>query len=286
MENAHVLVKPYPAQGHVMPLIEVARCLTSNGLKVTFVNTEFTHKRVVSTYLDIDGPSNLMQMVSIPNGMEPCDDRSDLGKMTKAVFQHMPTKLEELINDINKNNKEKIACIIADSGMGWVEELPRILKLIDDEVINCNGVPLKDEMIQLSTTTPFMDPAKFVWACIGDATTNQIFFENLFLGAKEAADHIICSSIIDLEPGTFTLFPKMLPIVCSVIYVAFGSITLLDQAQFEELALGLELTKKSFLWVVRLGKSENMDHEYPRGYMDRIGTRGKVWSVGHLSKRF
>ncbi|KAL8234048.1 hypothetical protein R6Q59_020148 [Mikania micrantha] len=87
-----------------------------------------------------------------------------------------------------------------------------IQKLIDDEVINCNGVPLKDEMIQLSTTTPFMDPAKFVWACIGDATTNQIFFENLFLGAKEAADHIICSSIIDLEPGTFTLFPKMLPI--------------------------------------------------------------------------
>ncbi|KAL8234049.1 hypothetical protein R6Q59_020149 [Mikania micrantha] len=76
--------------------------------------------------------------------------------------------------------------------------------------------------------------------------------------------------------------------VCSVIYVAFGSITLLDQAQFEELALGLELTKKSFLWVVRLGKSENMDHEYPRGYMDRIGTRGKgsVMLTGSATGRF
>ncbi|KAL8199407.1 hypothetical protein R6Q57_012975 [Mikania cordata] len=223
--------------------------------------------------------------------------------MTKAIFRHMPTKLEELINDINKNNEEKITCIIADSGMGWVLRVAQnigirlaifspapaailaltmsIQKLIDDEeVINCNG----------------------------DATTNQIFFENLFLGAAEAADHIICNSTIDLEPGTFTLFPKMVPIgpllatnrstrqvghfwsedsscltwldqqpVCSVIYVAFGSISLLDQAQFEELALGLELTKKPFLWVVRPGKSENMDHEYPSGYMDRIGTRGKVY---------
>ncbi|KAD6795968.1 hypothetical protein E3N88_06864 [Mikania micrantha] len=34
----------------------------------------------------------------------------------------------------------------------------------------------------------------------------------MFLGAKEAADHIIYNSTIDLEPGTFTLFPKMLPI--------------------------------------------------------------------------
>ncbi|KAL8260904.1 hypothetical protein R6Q59_024953 [Mikania micrantha] len=94
----------------------------------------------------------------------------------------MPTKIEELINDINKNNEEKITCIIADSGMGWVLRVSQkigirleifslasaailaltmsIHKLMDDEVINCNGVPVKDEMIQLSRTMPFMDPAK------------------------------------------------------------------------------------------------------------------------------
>ncbi|KAL8234044.1 hypothetical protein R6Q59_020144 [Mikania micrantha] len=218
MKYAHVLLIPYPAQGHVTPLMEAARCLTLNGLKVTFVNTEFTHKRVMSACSEIDGLSDIMQIVSIPDGIESCDDRSDLGKLTKAVFEHMPTKLEELINDINKNNEEKIACIIADYGMGWVSRVAQkigirlamfsptsaailaltmsIQKLIDEEVINYNGVPLKDEIIQLSTTMPFMDPTKFVWVCFGDATTNQIFFEYLFLGAKEAveaADHIICN---------------------------------------------------------------------------------------------
>ncbi|KAK9054033.1 hypothetical protein SSX86_025109 [Deinandra increscens subsp. villosa] len=100
MKNIHVLLIPYPAQGHVTSLMEAARCFTSNGLKVTFVNTEFTHKRVMSAWSETDGPSGLMQMVPISDGMEPCDDRNDLGKLTKTMFQLMPVKLEELINDI------------------------------------------------------------------------------------------------------------------------------------------------------------------------------------------
>ncbi|KAF5766093.1 putative 7-deoxyloganetin glucosyltransferase [Helianthus annuus] len=120
MKNIHILAIPYPAQGHVMPLMEATRCFTTNSLKVAFVNTEFIHKRLMSACLEIDCPSDLMQLVSIPDGMEPCDDRNDLGKLTKAMFQLMPTKLEELINDINKNDDEKITCIIADCYMGWV----------------------------------------------------------------------------------------------------------------------------------------------------------------------
>ncbi|KAI7728882.1 hypothetical protein M8C21_001976 [Ambrosia artemisiifolia] len=181
---------------------------------------------------------------------------------------------------------------------------------MDDEVISKNGVPLKDQMVQLSPTMPLMDPANFVWACVGDSVTNQIMFDIVILDAKEAAeaaDHIICNSSIELELGAFTLFPKMLPIgpllatnrftrqvghfwnedtTCltwldkqlpgSVIYVAFGSFTIFDQLQFEELALALEDTKKPFLWVVRPGISGSMDCHYPSGYMERIGSRGKM----------
>ncbi|KVH92620.1 UDP-glucuronosyl/UDP-glucosyltransferase, partial [Cynara cardunculus var. scolymus] len=111
------------------------------------------------------------------------------------------------------------------------------------------------------------------------------------------ADRIICNSTMELETGVFTLSPKMLPIgpllatncfskqaghfwnedstcltrldqqpVCSVIYVAFGSFTIFNQPQFEELALGLELTKWQY------------QHVYPNGYMDRIGNHGKLMS--------
>ncbi|KAL8199417.1 hypothetical protein R6Q57_012985 [Mikania cordata] len=63
---------------------------------------------------------------------------------------------------------------------------------------------------------------------------------------------------------------------CSVIYVAFGSFTILNQIQFQELALGLELTKQPFLWVVRPGIITESSDTYSEGYMDRIGTRGKI----------
>jgi len=335
MKNIHILAIPYPAQGHVMPLMEAARCFTNSGLKVTFVNSEFIHKRLMNACIEIDGPSDLMQTVSIPDGMEPCEDRNDHGKLAKTMFELMPIKLEELINDINKNEDEKITCIVADCYMGWVLRVAQkmgirlalfcpsaaavfavtmsLQKLMDDEVINCrSGEPLKDQKVQLSTSMPLMDPANFVWACMGDPVTNQIFFDTLFLKGKEAAevaDHIICNSSMELEPGAFTLFPKMLPIGpllatsrstrqvghfwnedstcltwldqqpgCSVIYVAFGSITIFDQRQFEEMALALEDTKKPYLWVVRPGPSGKMDYVYPSGYMDRIGNHGKIVS--------
>ncbi|XP_076896721.1 UDP-glycosyltransferase 83A1-like [Bidens hawaiensis] len=250
------------------------------------------------------------------------------------MFQFMPTKLEELINDINKNDDEKITCIIADCYMGWVSRVAQkmgirlavfcpnssavlvvimsLQKLMDDEVINNNGIPLTNKMVQLSTSMPFMNPSNFLWACVGDPTTNQIIFDFVIREGKEAAkaaDHIICNSTVELENGAFSLFPKMLPIgpllatnkstkqvghfwnedtsglrwldqqpICSVIYVAFGSFTIFNQLQFEELALALEDTKKPFLWVVRPGISGIVEYVYPSGYMERIGTRGKIVS--------
>ena len=93
----------------------------------------------------------------------------------------------------------------------------------------------------------------------------------------------LCNTTYELEPGVFTFAPKILPIGpllntnnatarslgkfheedlscmswldqqphCSVTYVAFGSISLFDQNQFNELALALDLANGPFLWVVR-----------------------------------
>ncbi|XP_076956272.1 UDP-glycosyltransferase 83A1-like [Bidens hawaiensis] len=332
MTNTHVLVIPYPAQGHVIPLMEVSRSFIRNGLKVTFVNTEFIHKRVTSAWSDIDVPNDLMNMVTISDGLGPCDNRDDIGLLTKAMFELMPAKLEELINDINKNNEDKFTCIVADFCMGWVGKVARkmgirlaiftpcsaavvavamsIQKLIDDEVIDTRGKILKDDMVQLSTYMPLIDPTMFVWVSMGDPILDQVFFDYLFLEGNEAtyiADQIICNSAMELELGAFTIFPKMLPIgpllatnsstkqvghfwnedstcltwldqqpINSVIYVAFGSTTIFNQKQFEELALGLLDTKRPFLWVVRHSTGGSMDYVYPDGYMDNIGTLGKI----------
>ncbi|GJZ31189.1 UDP-glycosyltransferase 83A1-like protein [Tanacetum coccineum] len=273
-------------------------------------------------------------MVSIPDVWGTLSDRNDLGKLSEAMSRVMPGKLEALIDCINRSEGAKITCIIADYCMGWVSKVAQkmciplatfcsgsaafmalimsVQKLLDDQVIDNNGVPLKDQMTQLSTTMPSMNPAHFVWACVGDSATNKIIFNIVVLESKESAEmagRIICNSTMELEHGAFALFPNILPIgpllatnnhkkqvghfwnedstcltwldqqpVSSVIYVAFGSFTIFNQTQFEELALGLELTNRSFLWVTRPGGSDSKDHVYPSGYMERVGTRGKIVS--------
>lgn len=95
MAKPHVLVIPYPAQGHVIPTMELSQRLVTQGVKVTFVNTEVNHKLVTSNWLDKDGFGDLIQMVSIPDGLEIWEDRSDLCKLSLSILQNMPQKLED-----------------------------------------------------------------------------------------------------------------------------------------------------------------------------------------------
>nr|GEX16169.1 UDP-glycosyltransferase 83A1-like [Tanacetum cinerariifolium] len=265
MKYTYVLVIPYPAQGHVIPLIDAAQYFIRNGLKVTF-------------------------MVGIPDGMEPWEDINDIGHLTQIVFQVMLSKLEELIKHINKTNDEKTACIIADYCMGWILKVAQKMS-IRLATFYSDGVPLRDQMIQLSTHMPSLDPKKFLWACVRDSTTNKILFDNMALEGKvaaEAADYIICNSTIELEPGAFSLFLKISPIgpllATNREIKQAGHfwnedstcLTWLDQQP--ELALGLKLTNKPFLWVVRPGTSGSTEYVYPSGYMERIGTLVKIVS--------
>ncbi|MFS8031857.1 putative 7-deoxyloganetin glucosyltransferase [Helianthus anomalus] len=161
MAKPHVVVIPYPAQGHVIPILELAQRLVQQGIRVTFVNTEFNHKLVTSNWLDKDSFGGLMQMVSLSDGLEPWEDRSDICKLTLSIMQTMPYKLEELIETINKEESSKVSCVIADDCMGWAINVAKKMgigraafwpasvatlasslsfqKLIDDGIINEKG---------------------------------------------------------------------------------------------------------------------------------------------------
>ncbi|CAK9162985.1 unnamed protein product [Ilex paraguariensis] len=161
MSHPHVIVIPYPAQGHVIPFMEVALTLANQGFKVTFVNTEFNHKRVIKALSEKDDVHNLVHLVSVPDGLEPFEDRNDLLKLTEKTTEVMPGKLQELIEKINESDDDEIACLIADGSMGWALEVAdkmgikraifwtaaaaqlalvlSIPKLIDDGIINNDG---------------------------------------------------------------------------------------------------------------------------------------------------
>ncbi|PRQ53394.1 putative 7-deoxyloganetin glucosyltransferase [Rosa chinensis] len=49
MSKPHILAFAYPAQGHVLPLMEFSQSLAKHGFRVTFVHTEYNHKRVINS---------------------------------------------------------------------------------------------------------------------------------------------------------------------------------------------------------------------------------------------
>ncbi|KAJ4707324.1 UDP-glycosyltransferase [Melia azedarach] len=327
----HVLVIPSPAQGHVIPLLEFSQCLAKLGCRVTFVNSEYDLNRVMKSLEGKNYMDEKIHLVSIPDGMEPWEDRSDFGKLTKRFLLVMPGKLKELMEEMNEREGEKIDCVIADGIMGWALDLAAkmkirraalwtssaaslalafsIPKLIDDGIINSNGTPIKKHVIQLAPNMPAMNSEQFFWACVGDLPTQKLIFDFMVdnVKAMKVADFLFCNSTYDLEAASFTMLPELLPVGpllasnrlgnsagyyrqedsnClkwldqqppnSVIYIAFGSFTVFDKIQFQELALGLELCNRPFLWVVRPNITRDKKDAYPEGFQDRVATRGRM----------
>lgn len=184
-----------------------------------------------------------------------------------------------------------------------------IVKLQVLVVITFAGTLMKNETVKLSLDFPAMNPANFVWTSLGNMNLQKNIFQ-IVLRNKETvklADWLLCNSTYDLEPEAFKSAPQILPIgpllasnrlggfagnlrpedsTClkwldqqppqSVIYIAFGSFTVFDPTQFHELAMGLELSNRPFLWVVRSLMTDKVNDSYPKGFLDRVATRGLV----------
>ena len=83
----HVLVIPLPFQGHVAPLMKLSHKIVDHGIKVTFVNTEFIHAKVTASMPVKNEEKSPIRLVSIPNGLEPGDDRNDALKLTQSMLK-------------------------------------------------------------------------------------------------------------------------------------------------------------------------------------------------------
>ncbi|KAL5721465.1 hypothetical protein ACHQM5_005109 [Ranunculus cassubicifolius] len=335
MGRPHLLVIPYPAQGHVMPLMELSHNLADRGFKITFVHTEDTHKKVVAALSSTGNDyEEFVELVSIPDGLEASEEERKFlaAELIEIMIEKMPAYLEELINKINTSNdgNDRISCVIADLNCGWAVEvaeklsIPRavflpasadliatnlsIPKFIEDGLISEDGAIINEQTFQQSPTMPAKTTKDLSWLNMGGILAFEKVVFNMICEnnrAVKAADYFLCNSFYDLEPSAFDLVPNLKPIgpifasskmahfwaedsTClswldqqppsSVIYVAFGSIAILDKKQFDELALGLELSGQRFLWVVRqdLLDDNKATVVYPDGFEERVGCRARI----------
>lgn len=66
----------------------------------------------------------------------------------------------------------------------------------------------------------------------------------------------------------------------SVLYVSFGSLIAIDEAEFIEIAWGLANSRQPFLWVIRPGLVRDSDGPapLPTGFLETVADRGRIIS--------
>ncbi|CAL5374538.1 unnamed protein product [Camellia sinensis] len=223
---------------HVIPLLKLSHKIADYGIKVTVVNTEFIHAKIMTSMLDHKDEElqNRVRLVSIPDGLGPGDDQRDGVEVMESIRRVMLGHLKDLIEKIGQSEEKMIRCVIADATLGWILEVakemgieqavvwpagpgglllhPHIPKLIELGVLDMNVTVLRNELIILSKDIPAWSSTKFSWCNPSDLKLQKIFFENVLSinQSVELSTWLMCNPFYELNSPISQLVPKMLPV--------------------------------------------------------------------------
>ncbi|KAJ9183393.1 hypothetical protein P3X46_007255 [Hevea brasiliensis] len=327
----HVVCVPFPLQGHITPMLKLAKLLHYKGFHVTFVNTQFNHKRI----LDSRGPNALnglpdFHFATLPLQHPPSNSHTSLalnflalreicGKNFLPLFRDLVAKL----NDTASYSNPPVTCILSDAILSYSLELSQELDIPNVFLWNMGAsgfMSFKHSRNQIKQCLTFLkDPSNEIAAnnknldsmmeWIPGMKGAQVRDLSKFIKTKDQADSMADSSEGDLERASkasavifhtfdalegevlssvspmfqkvYSIGPLQLlmdqisddrydSIECnlwneepecikwldskepnSVIYINFGSTTVMSAEQLVELAWGLANSNHNFLWITR-----------------------------------
>ncbi|KAL1225799.1 UDP-glycosyltransferase 85A5 [Cardamine amara subsp. amara] len=325
-QKPHVVCVPFPAQGHINPILQVAKLLHAKGFHVTFVNTVYNHNRLLRSR----GPNALdglhsFRFESIPDGLPETNKAAtqDVPSLCEATMKNCLAPFKELLRRINsRGDVPPVSCIVADGVMSFTldaaEELgvPEVLfwtpsacgflaylhfyrfiekglsPLKDESCLTKEHLDTKIDWIPSMGNLRLKDIPTFIHATNPDDIMLNFFVHEaerakrasaIILNTFDDLEHDVIQSIQSLIPQVYSTGPLHLLVnreieedselgriatnlwredtECldwldtksrnSVVYVNFGSITVMSAQQLVEFAWGLAATKKDFLWVIR-----------------------------------
>ncbi|CAN1150048.1 7-deoxyloganetin glucosyltransferase [Linum perenne] len=323
----HAVCVPFPAQGHINPMLHVAKLLYSRGFHVTFVNTDYNHKRLLKSHggsLAASLPPGF-NFESIPDGLPPSEDfdsTQDIPSLCGSIPENCLAPFRDLLHRLNNDVVlPRVSCIVADASMAFTLdvakelEIPNALFLTPSacanlaylnyhRLVEIGLVPLKDSSyltngyletivdcipglnknIRLKDLPTFVrttDPNDIVFNfCMKELARipegSAVIMNTFDLLEKKVLAYLspICPNLLTLGPlnllvhqvvgdklenistNLWTEHSESLQWLDSqehnsVLYVNFGSITVMTPEQLTEFAWGLANSGKPFLWVIR-----------------------------------
>eukprot|EP00262_Sarcandra_glabra_P004278 TRINITY_DN1523_c1_g1_i2.p1 TRINITY_DN1523_c1_g1~~TRINITY_DN1523_c1_g1_i2.p1 ORF type:complete len:184 (-),score=8.68 TRINITY_DN1523_c1_g1_i2:197-748(-) len=125
VEKPHAVCIPYPAQGHITPMLKLAKLLHFRGFHITFVNTQFNHNRLLrSTGHDSLKGLDDFRFETIPDGLRPSDQDStqDIPSLCDSTSKNCLVPFRSLVAKLNNSvssNTPRVSYIVSDGAMSF-----------------------------------------------------------------------------------------------------------------------------------------------------------------------
>ncbi|PON94065.1 UDP-glucuronosyl/UDP-glucosyltransferase [Trema orientale] len=120
----HAVCVPFPAQGHINPMLQVSKLLHQRGFHITFVNTEFSHGRLLKSlsHNSLQGlPS--FRFETIPDGLPPSDAGADATQVALSLCdstaKNCLVPFRHLVQKLNGAVFPPVTCIVSDVIMSF-----------------------------------------------------------------------------------------------------------------------------------------------------------------------
>ncbi|KAL6911516.1 hypothetical protein ACP4OV_000321 [Aristida adscensionis] len=351
----HAVCLPYPAQGHITPMLNVAKLLHARGFDITFVNTEYNEARLVrsrgaAAVAGIPG----FRFATIPDGMPPSEDgdvTQDIASLCRATTETCLGPFRRLLAQLNDpaTGNPPVTCVVSDGIMGfsidaakelgvpyvqlWTASTISFLGYYNYRLLFSRGLaPLKDveQLTNGFLDTPVEDVPGLRSMRFRDFpafihTTNPDEFMVHYViretGRTQGASAMIVNTFDELEGEAVSAIESLglarkvysigpLPLLAredpptlrssitlglwkeqeeslgwldgrepgSVVYVNFGSITVMTSEQLMEFAWGLANSGKPFLWIIRRDLVKGDTAVLPPEFVAETAERGLMAS--------
>ncbi|XP_059450733.1 7-deoxyloganetin glucosyltransferase-like [Corylus avellana] len=297
--KAHAVCIPFPIQSHIKAMLKFAKLLHGKGFHITFVNTEFNHQR----FLKSGGPNALdglpdFQFKTISDSLPPSDPNAsqDTEALCESVMQNFSAPFSDILLKLNStatsSNNPPATCIISDGAMPFTQTVAQKLGI---PIVMLFTIPACSLMgfIQPGLTTNLNDHAVKLTV---EALERAPKASGIVVHTFDALEQEVLDALSPMFPCVYAIGPQQLLLnhlpkdplkstgyslwkeetEClnwlnskapnSVIYVNFGSITVLTPQQLVEIGWGLANSKFAFLWIIRndlvVGESAILPHEF------------------------
>ncbi|KAF5195519.1 Udp-glycosyltransferase 85a2 [Thalictrum thalictroides] len=134
-KKPHAVCIPYPAQGHINPMLKVAKLLYTKGFHITFVNTEHNHNRLLKSR-GLDSLNGLpdFRFETIPDGLPPSNANStqDIPTLCDSTTKNCLVPFRKLIDELNNTsatNVPPVTCIVSDGAMSFTLDVAHELSI-------------------------------------------------------------------------------------------------------------------------------------------------------------